>query len=170
MSDSWSALRVAIVNMWLASRGKPVSRKLVRSLLTSACVYGLTFAVTKLGFKVDENMTALIAQGAALLAGLAAGWLTREFPQIVSDGTAVEVPAADAPVSVPEPAPELRLTVPRPAPAASPAPVTELLKPPAPSSPGAAADADTVTMAAIRDEPAPRRFTGPREVGPRTVV
>jgi hypothetical protein len=202
-SERWSALRVAIVNMWIASSGKPVSRKLVRSLVTGAVVYGVTYAVAKLGLKLNSTETAMIPEAAGLIGGFAVGWLTREFPQIVSDGTAVAPQRDPTPVSVPS----------KPAPVeAAPAPLLPSQRPlayhqnPIPGMgdvrvvPPAAsqdvpddADAGTVTMAAIRvdkppaaapavgypvpakpAEPAPvekpQRFTGPREVGPRTVI
>lgn len=154
--NRWSALRVAIVNMWIASAGKPVSRKLVRSLLTTLFVSGITYGAAKLGFQVDPAKSAGIAQAAGLLAGFGAGWLTREFPEIVQDDGTVTVPRAD-PVSVPEtPSGEpLTLVAPKVM-TVQAAPVSELLKP-------AETEADTVTMPAFRE-------AGPQQVGPRTVT
>lgn len=186
-ADRWNALRVAIVNMWIASNGKPVSKKLVRSLLASAVVYGVTYAVTKLGLHLSVTETALIPQAAALLAGFGAGWLTREFPQIVTDGTAVADPVDRTPVTVPKPEPapgDPAALLPSQRPLAYrqnaiPGTTNVRVVPtvPRPESVPDDADAGTVTMAAVKPDapsappPAPSgRYSGPTEEGPRTVV
>lgn len=84
-----SSVRNAIAAVYMFFRpGKPVSRKVITSLLTSAFIYLATLAVTKKAGHLDEVQRDLIAVCAANLAGFCAGWLRKEFPEIVSDGPA----------------------------------------------------------------------------------
>lgn len=82
-----SKIGSGIVSAYVFFRpGKPLSRKVVASGLTSLFVYLMTIIVVKRGVHLDETQTGLIAAGAANLAGFCAGWLRKEFPDVVSDG------------------------------------------------------------------------------------
>lgn len=83
----FSSIRSAIVSVYVFFRpGKPVSRKVIAAALTSLFVYLITIIAVKRGAHLDETQTDIIAALAANAAGFCAGWLRKEFPEVVTDG------------------------------------------------------------------------------------
>lgn len=153
--------RVWLVNTWLASKQKPVSRKLVASIITGAALYAIAYVGVRFGLHQTAAETAGESWLASTVGAFVSGWLTTELPGVVVDDTSDVVVFGNEPDPAVAPAPE-------PVPTAPVAPLwASEPSAPAPVSP------EPVMAPAEALEPqepaAPVRGEGPPE-GPRTVI
>lgn len=78
-------------------RFAPVSRKVVAQALANVIVFAAGLALARLGLHANATTSAEVAAGAALLAGLGAGWLAKSYPKLVGNG--VQAAKVTPPVS-----------------------------------------------------------------------
>lgn len=68
-----------------ARPGKPISRKVLIQFLTAVGVYAVAFTLARLEIHLDPGVAGIVSGAVAAVAGLVAGWLKRELPEIVND-------------------------------------------------------------------------------------
>lgn len=93
-------IRSFVVTVYVFFRpGKPVSRKVIASLLTSTVIYVVTLVAAKHGTDLTVMQADIVSVVAGNVAGFVAGWLRKEFPAVVSDGQDLPPSSLSAPAA-----------------------------------------------------------------------